>query len=315
VSSTPAAELRWQPPVPIDLVRTLRPLCHGAGDPVARFVDGTFWWACRTPDGPGRLAISTLPIGLAGEQLLARAWGPGADWLLAAVPGLLGTGDDWSELDVGSHPVLRQVRRNRPGVRLTRTGRVLDSLVPACLEQRVTGQEAFRAWRLLTWAYGEPAPGPAEPRLWLPAEPARLLAVPSWDWHRFGVDGKRYRAIRAAATVADRLEECVDLALSQGLAAARQRLALVPGVGPWTVAETTLRALGDPDAVSVGDFHLSNVVGFALTGAARTDDPTMLELLSPWAGQRARVIRLIELSGLTPPKYGPRFSPMDMSRF
>src|SRR5919107_325773 len=154
VSSTPAAEFRWQPPAPIDLVRTLRPLCHGAGDPTARFVDGTFWWGCRTPDGPGRLAI-----GWAGE------------------------------------------------------------LVPACLEQRVTGQEAFRAWRLLTWAYGEPAPGPAEPRLWLPAEAARLLAVPSWDWHRFGGDAKRYRAVRAAATVANRLEECVELAASQGVAA------------------------------------------------------------------------------------------------
>jgi 3-methyladenine DNA glycosylase/8-oxoguanine DNA glycosylase len=309
VNSTPAAELRWQPSAPVDLVRTLRPLCHGAGDPVARFVDGTFWWACRTPEGPGRLAISSD-----GGQVLARAWGEGADWLLAAAPGLVGDGDDWSELDVSGHPVLRQVHRDRPGVRLTRTGRVLDSLVPACLEQRVTGEEAFRAWRLLTRAYGEPAPGPDEPRLWLPAEPARLLAVPVWDWHRFGVDAKRYQAVRAAATVAHRLEECVELAASQGLEAARRRLALVPGVGPWTVAETTVRALGDPDAVSVGDFHLSNIVGFALTGAARTDDATMLELLAPWAGQRARVIRLIRLSGLTPPKYGPRFSPMDMSR-
>jgi 3-methyladenine DNA glycosylase/8-oxoguanine DNA glycosylase len=301
--------LRWRPPEPVDLARTLWPLCHGAGDPAARFVGGTFWWACRTPAGPGTLAIETV-----AEEISARAWGEGADWLLAAVPGLLGAGDDWSDLDVSGHPVLREVRRNRPWVRLTRTGQVLDSLVPACLEQRVTGREAFRAWRELTWAYGEPAPGPAEPRLWLPAEPARLLEVPSWDWHRFGVDAQRYRAIRAAATVANRLEECVAIAAAQGIAAARQRLALVPGVGHWTVAETTVRALGDPDAVSVGDFHLSNVVGFALTGAARTDDATMLELLEPWAGQRARVVKLIRLSGLTPPKYGPRFSPQDMSR-
>jgi 3-methyladenine DNA glycosylase/8-oxoguanine DNA glycosylase len=317
-------QLRWRPAVPLDLVRTLRPLCHGAGDPVTRFVDGTFWWACRTPDGPGTLALrvsgadtpaTAVPARQAlATEVLARAWGSGADWMLAAVPDLLGAGDDWSELDVSSHRLLREVRRQRPGVRLPRTGRVLDALVPACLEQRVTGTEAFRAWRLLSWAYGERAPGPAEPRLWLPAEPARLLAVPSWDWHRFGVDGKRYRAVRAAAMVAGRLEECVALAACQGLAAARRRLALVPGVGEWTVAETTSRALGDPDAVSVGDFHLANVVGYALTGAARTDDATMLELLAPWAGQRARVIRLILLSGARPPKFGPRFSPMDMTR-
>ncbi len=309
MDSTTPVERRWRAPVPVDLVRTLWPLCHGAGDPSARLVGGTFWWACRTPIGPGTLAVSA-----AGEQVLARAWGAGADWLLAAVPDLLGAWDDWSELDVSSHPVLRQVRHLQPNVRLTRTGRVLDSLVPVCLEQRVTGQEAFRAWRLLTRTYGEPAPGPAEPRLWLPAVPARLLEVPSWDWHRFGVDAKRYQAVRAAATVAGRLEECVQLAQTAGLAAARKRLAVVPGVGPWTVAETSMRALGDPDAVSVGDFHLSNVVGYALTGAARTDDATMLELLKPWEGQRARVIKLIRLSGLTPPKFGPRFSPNDMSR-
>jgi 3-methyladenine DNA glycosylase/8-oxoguanine DNA glycosylase len=309
-----AKELRWRPAAPLDLIRTLRPLCHGAGDPVTRFVDGTFWWACRTPDGPGTLALQAAGGQPLATEVLARAWGAGADWMLAAVPNLLGAGDDWTELDVSAHPLLRQVRRQRPGVLLPKTGRVLDSLVPACLEQRVTGGEAFRAWRLLSRAYGEPAPGPAEPRLWLPAEPARLLAVPSWDWHRFGVDGKRYRAVRAAATVAGRLEECVSVAAGQGLAAARRRLALVPGVGEWTVAETTSRALGDPDAVSVGDFHLADVVGYALTGATRTDDATMLELLAPWAGQRARVIRLILLSGLRPPKFGPRFSPMDMSR-
>ena len=326
MSSTAPAELRWRPSAPVDLARTLFPLCHGAGDPTARFVDGTFWWACRTPAGPGTLALSVDRtartdvlaradgIGRASTDVLARAWGEGADWLLAAVPGLLGDSDDWSALDVSGHRVLAEVRRHRPDVRLTRTGLVLQSLVPACLEQRVTGQEAFRAWRLLTQAYGEPAPGPAEPRMWLPATPERLLAVPSWDWHRFGVDAKRYRAVRAAATVADRLEECVGLAQAAGVDAARRRLALVPGVGPWTVAETTVRALGDPDAVSVGDFHLSNVVGFVLTGAARTDDATMLELLAPWAGQRARVVKLIRLSGLTPPKFGPRFSPNDMSR-
>jgi 3-methyladenine DNA glycosylase/8-oxoguanine DNA glycosylase len=186
--------------------------------------------------------------------------------------------------------VLAEVRHRLPGLRLTRTGRVMDSLVPACLEQRVTGSEAFRAWRLLTWRYGERAPGPAELGLWLPAEPWRLLQVPSWDWHRFGVDGQRYRTIRAVATVADRMEECALLEPAE----ARRRLRLVPGVGEWTAAETTARALGDPDAVSVGDFHLANRVGWALTGAPRSTDETMLELLEPWRGQRARVVRLVE---------------------
>lgn len=296
---------RWSPGRPVDIEGTLLPLRHGSGDPAARLVSGTFWWATRTPDGPATLAVSVL----AGE-VEAQAWGPGADRMLAAVPELLGAADDWSALDVSSHRVLKALAHQRPGVRLTRTGRVLDSLVPACLEQRVTGGEAFRAWRELTKAYGEPAPGPAAVQLWLPAEPARLLAVPSWDWHRFGVDAQRYRSIRAACTVAARLEECLDL----DPAAARRRLRSIPGVGEWTAAETTVRSMGDPDAVSVGDFHLANRVGWALRGVPRSDDATMLELLEPWRGQRARVVRLIELSGLTPPKYGPKFNPNDIRK-
>jgi 3-methyladenine DNA glycosylase/8-oxoguanine DNA glycosylase len=130
------------------------------------------------------------------------------------------------------------------------------------------------------------------------------------------VDPQRYRTIRAAATVADRLQECVELTPPGSELAvferAVKRLRVVPGVGEWTAAETTLRALGNPDAVSVGDFHLKNLVGFALTGASRTDDATMIELLEPWRGQRARVVRLIELSGARPPKFGPRFSPNDI---
>ncbi|MEO7288774.1 MAG: DNA-3-methyladenine glycosylase 2 family protein [Jatrophihabitantaceae bacterium] len=286
---------------PFDLPRTMLALRHGAGDPVARLVGGTFWWAARTADGAGTIAIRLV----AGE-VLAEAWGPGGPALLDIMPELIGETDDWTALDVSAHPVLAEVRHRLPGLRLTRSGQVLDSLVPACLEQRVTGGEAFRAWRQLTRTFGEPAPGPGQ--LWLPAEPVRLLQVPSWDWHRFGVDGQRHRTVRAVATVAPRLEECVGLAPEQ----ARTRLRSIPGVGEWTAAETTVRALGDPDAVSVGDFHLANRVGWALAGRPRSTDEQLLELLEPWRGQRARVVKLIESSGLTPPKYGPKFSPTDI---
>ena len=297
---------------PLDLARTVSLLRRGRGDPTMLFADGAFWWACRTPEGAGTVRVQVRSGAV--SQVQAQAWGDGAGWLLGAVPGLVGADDDWTGLDLSPSKVLTEVRRNLPGVRMTRTGRVMDALVAACLEQRVTGTEARRAWRMLAWQYGEPAPGPSEPELRLSPTPARLLEVPSWDWHRYRVDAQRYRTIRAAATVANRLEECVVIARVDGMAAARKRLRAVPGVGEWTVAETTLRALGDRDAVSVGDFHVANRVGFALTGAARTDDETMLELLTPWAGHRARVVRLIELSGLVPPKYGPRFSPNDISR-
>jgi len=298
---------RWRLDRPLDLARTLGPLRHGIGDPTTRLTDGVFWRASRTPDGPGTLALRRD-----GDELSARAWGPGAGWLLESVPGLVGESDDWSGLDVGSHPVLGEVRRRIPGLRLCRTGLVMEVLVPACLEQRVTGTEAWRAWRQLVRDHGESAPGPVEPGLRVAPDAVALRSVPSWDWHRYGVDSRRYLTIRAAAAVASRLEECAVLAAANRYHEARRRLRVVPGIGVWTAAETALRALGDPDSVSVGDFHLKHLVGYVLTGAPRSDDARMIELLEPWRGQRARVVRLIELTGLTPPRYGPRFSPNDI---
>jgi 3-methyladenine DNA glycosylase/8-oxoguanine DNA glycosylase len=293
----------WQAGRPVDLGATLGPLRRGTGDPAHRFdPSGRFWWAARTPAGPGTIAIAA-----AGPEVTAEAWGPGGDWLLDRVPALLGDGDDWSGLDVAAVPVLQRVRRSRPGLRLPCTGLVLDALVPAVLEQKVTGEEARRAWRLMLRRYGTPAPGPA-PRMFVPPPPSVLLEIPSWDWHRFGVELKRYRTIRAAATVARRLEECVAMTPAAALA----RLQVVPGIGLWTAAETAQRALGHPDAVSVGDYHLKNVVVHLFTGRARGTDDEMLELLAPWTGQRQRVMRLVELAGIGAPRYGPRFNYTDI---
>jgi len=293
----------WAAGRPVDLGATLGPLRRGTGDPAHRFdPTGRFWWACHTPDGPGTLAVAA-----SGPSVTGEAWGAGAGWLLERLPQLLGADDDWSGLDVSDVPVLHRVRRSRPGLRLPSTGLVLDALVPAILEQKVTGEEARRSWRLLLRRYGTPAPGPAD-GLRVPPTPDVLLAVPSWDWHRFGVEGRRQAAIRAAATVARRLEECVALPPAAALA----RLQVVPGVGIWTAAETAQRALGHPDAVSVGDYHLKNHVVHLFTGRARGTDEEMVELLAPWAGQRQRVMRLVELAGIGAPRFGPRFAYTDI---
>ena len=85
----------------------------------------------------------------------------------------------------------------------------------------------------------------------------------------------------------------MDLPLPEAYA----RLLAVPGIGPWTAAEVAVRALGDDDAVSVGDFHIPNLVAWALAGERRGDDARMLELLEPYRGRRALVVRLLELGG------------------
>ena len=299
-------ESRWTPEFPLDLAGTLRSLVRGHGDPAHRTGrDGTFWWAAHTPCGPGTLAVRA-----SGGQVRSWAWGPGAGWLTEGVPRLLGRDDDWSTLDVSGVPVLADTLRRSPGVRLAHTRLVFDSLLPAVLEQKVTGTQARSAWRSLLYRHGAPAPGP-RPDLRLMPTPAQVLAVPTWDWHRFGVDISRQRTIRAAATVAARMEECVALGPVDGL----RRLRHVPGIGPWTAAETLQRAIGHPDAVSVGDFHIPSLVVHVLTGRARATDEEMLAVLEPWRGQRQRVVRLVEMCGIRKPAFGPRYSPQDMRRF
>ena len=283
---------------PLDLVRTLAPLSRGPSDRTIRLAAGRAWRATRTPDGPATIAMVH-----AGDELRVEAWGPGAEWALATIPALLGLDRDPDPIPTGQ-PLIGELARRIPGVRIPRTGAVLESLVPAILEQKITGEEARRAMTGLIRVYGEPAPGPPELNLRLWPTPATLAALPYYGYHPFGVERRRAELIRRVAGRAAWFEAIVDLPLPDAYA----RLTAIPGIGPWTAAEVGVRALGDSDAVSVGDFHLPNLVAFALAGEPRATDARMLALLEPYRGQRARVMRLLELSGIRPPRYGPRLS-------
>jgi 3-methyladenine DNA glycosylase/8-oxoguanine DNA glycosylase len=283
---------------PLDLAASLGPLVRGRGDRTIRIASGRAWWATRTPDG-----TATLGLTVSGERLSAEAWGPGADRLLERVPRMFTPGTD-SLADDSDRRIALMARR-RPGVRITRTEAVLDTLVAAILEQKVTGTEAHRAWHGLIRRYGEPAPGPGELGLRVLPAPSTLAALPYWSYHVLGLEQRRAELIRAIARRASWFEGIVDLPLPE----AYERLLAVPGIGPWTAAEVGARALGDIDAVSVGDFHLPHIVSYALAGEPRGDDARMLELLEPFRGRRALVVRLLELSGIQPPRYGPRLAP------
>jgi len=279
---------------PLDLRRTMLPLQRGTGDPTMLIGDREVWRATRTPDGP-----VTLHLTLEEDLLLARAWGPGADDALESAPGWAGLLDD----DRGfrpQHRIVNELHRRLRGVRLTRTGKPIEALIPAVLEQKVTGLEARRAYRRLALAVGEPAPGPVE--LVVPPDPAAVAAMASFRMHPFGVE--RRRAERLIALCARARE--IDAVAALPPSVARQRLESFPGIGPWTAAEVARLALGDADAVSIGDFHLPNVVAWALAREPRGDDARMLELLEPYAGHRGRVQRLLEAGGIKAPKYGPR---------
>jgi 3-methyladenine DNA glycosylase/8-oxoguanine DNA glycosylase len=297
---------------PLDLVATLRPLYRGAGDPTMRLGPRTATRAFHTPAGPASIVVR-----LGDGAVEGRAWGPGAAWAIEGLPGLLGLDDDDSGFDPARHPVVARLARERRGLRLGRTGLVFDALLPAILEQKITGQEAFRAYRRIVLSHGTPAPGPTG--LHVPPPAVVVAALPSWSFPQLGIEPRRGALLRRLAAEADRLERVAAPAHvpGGGGASAREletRLRRFAGIGPWTAAEVTLRALGDPDAVSVADAHLSHLVSWLLAGEPRGTDERMLELLMPWAGHRARVIRLLESSGVEAPRYGPRVASRDLRR-
>ena len=280
-------------------------IAMGRHDPCARFVGGTFWWATRTPDGPG-----TLSLRRDGTEVAATAYGPGAGWLIERADAVAGLRDDVSGFAAvaSGHPVVAELARRHQGVRLPATGRLFQRLLRAIFEQKVTGKEAYRTYAATVRHFREPAPGPV-PTLLLPPDAAAVAATPYWVFHPFGVEQRRADTLRRAAAVAGRLEACVDAA------EATRRLIAIPGIGPWTAAEVVRVVYGDPDAVSVGDYHIPNTVAWALAGEPRGDDARMLELLEPFRGHRGRVCQLLESAGMGAPRFGPRMPIRSFARF
>ena len=286
---------------PLDLGLTLRPLQHGRYDPMLRLTRNEAWRATRTPEGP-----ASQHIRVTGSTVEVEAWGPGAEWLLEHAPALVGCADDDSDFKP-DHSALRELHRINPGLRVPRSLAVMDVLIPTILEQRVTGAGARRSYRVLIRRYGEPAPGPLG--LHLLPKPKDLAAIPYQDFHPLGVERNRAATLKRACSYAHRLEEASSLKLADG----RRRLLAIPGVGEWTTALVAGAAWGDADAVEVGDFHVPHVVSWFLAGEPRSDDRRMLELLEPYRGHRGRAIRLIEASGVRPPRYGPRVEVADLA--
>lgn len=290
----------------LDLHRTLAVLRRGVGDPTyVTDAAGAIWRGVRTPEGPGTLRLTALR---GTGEVAAAAWGPGAEWLLDRMPRMCGADDDPAGF-AAHHPVVARAIRMHPGFRIGAADQVVEVLVPSVLEQKVTGKQARASFRELVLQYGEPAPGPAPAGLRVPPAAATWALVPSWAWHRAGVEPARSRTIVTAVRHAGRLEETVSL----GTAVAGARLCALPGIGVWTSAEVRQRSHGDPDAVPIGDFHLPAVVGHALIGE-RVDDDGMLELLAPYAGHRYRAIAFIGLSGVRKPRFGPRLTIQDHRR-
>ena len=281
-------------PIP-DLRLTLGRLNGGTGHPTRRLTADSVWRASRTPTG-----ATTLHLEVTGLEVTGTAWGPGGQWALDHLPRLLGADDNPDDFPTNGHRLMRELKGRFRNLRIARTDRVHEAIIPVILGQVVTRKEAHRAERRLVETFGEPAPGP-EP-LTLQPSPEVLSRLKYEDLHPLGVGRKKAQLIIEVSRRASRLEEATSMSSAQAVA----RLEAIPGIGPWSSALVVGEALGDPDAVPVDDYHLPNTVAWALAGEARATDRRMLELLEPYRPHRYRAALMIKMSGIGAPKYGPR---------
>ena len=288
----------YAPRHPVALGATLAPLSQGRTDPTFQRDGSAIWMTLATAAG-----AATLHLRPASSAIDATAWGPGAAEAIAQVPTLCGADDDLSGFDASLHPLVADLHHRAPGLRLTQARRILPFLVPTILGQKVTGLEQKRAWRSLVSRHGEVAPGPAPLGMRVAPTVAAWRRIPSWEWHRAGVGPQRSDTVMRVVAVGDALER----AATASAAEASRRLRTIPGIGIWSAHEVVQRSHGDPDSVSIGDFHTAKRVGWALTGD-RVDDDGMLALLAPWAGHRQRVVRLIEGAGIGYERHGARMT-------
>jgi 3-methyladenine DNA glycosylase/8-oxoguanine DNA glycosylase len=290
----------------IDLRTTLQMIGIYRNDPTHSKAATSFAKAVLTPDGPGTMRLSWDNSG----DVIAEAWGDGAEWLLNRAPHWAGLNDDIAGFDPALHPRIEQLWRAHNTTRLAAAGVIWQELVLVLLGQRVTTDEASKSWNRMCRTWGEPAPGPCE--LVLPPTPEAVAALSYTDLHRVNVERRRAEAILLAAKRANRLEEAATMSVDDALT----RLSALPGLGMWTATATVLASHGAPDVLVLRDYGLPTLVNFAFTGDAQRLDPDrggdeiMLAHLAPWAGHRQRIIRLLYAAGISAPRRAPRaFNP------
>ncbi len=259
---------------------------------VEEWRDGAYRRTLRLPHGHGVVSLRPTPDHVACQLSLTDLrdlsiaisrcrWTLDLDADPVAVDDLL-RGD----------PHLRPHVDKSPGRRVPRTVDGAEFAVRAVLGQQVsTAAARTHASRLVT-AYGKPIDDPAGGLTHLFPDPAALTGL---DPESLAMPKTRRETI--AGLTAALAGDDLDLGPGSDWAQARERLADLPGLGPWTIEVIAMRALGDPDAFTPTDLGVRNAartLGLPSTPVALTRHA---EAWRPW---RAYAVQYLWATGEHP---------------
>ena len=275
--------LRYRPPLAAD---TLFRFLGDRTIPGVESFDGTtFRRAVRVPDA--RAAVIELTARPERGDVRLRILGDaGMDPspLEHTARRLLDLDADPSIVDaaLSSDPTLRRVVRATPGIRLPGTVDGFELVVRAILGQQISVRAARTFAGRIAEACGTPLERPVgDVQHHFPS--AEQLAGSRLGG--LGVTTAREATLRRVAELV--AAGALDLSGAADLEATRDALIAVPGIGPWTVAYVSMRALGDTDAFPVGDLGVR--LGFEALGLTSTP-AAMLEHAERWRPWRAYAV-------------------------
>ncbi|MEH6374561.1 AlkA N-terminal domain-containing protein [Streptomyces sp. KLMMK] len=165
-------------------------------------------------------------------------------------------------------PLLAPLVERAPGRRVPHTVDPAEFALRAVLGQQVSTASARTLAARLVTAHGTPVEDPEGGLTHLFPAPGDLAAL---DPETLAMPRTRRRTFTALAAALASAE--LDLGPGSDWQRAREQLAALPGIGPWTVGTIAMRALGDPDAFTATDLGVrlaAGALGLPTTPAALT---------------------------------------------
>jgi AraC family transcriptional regulator, regulatory protein of adaptative response / DNA-3-methyladenine glycosylase II len=183
---------------------------------------------------------------------------------------------------LGADPVLGEVARRRPGLRVPGTVDGFELAVRAIVGQQVSVPAARTVLGRLVERFGEQLPEPDGPitHRFPTAETLSELDPAGLPFPR-----RRGEALRSLALLVS--AEGLRFDAGADSSAALAALLDIPGVGPWTASYVAMRALGDPDAFPAGDIGIKH--GLERLGQP-AEGPPATAIAEPWRPWRSYAV-------------------------